>query len=270
MKTKNLLRLSLCVNLILSLLFLSVSYFSRNYLMERYRNLSVSIPSAEELLRFNPRTIDVSYQHIDIGSDSTITMQFIGNSISRHSVVDYWDKERGMASSEEEKDFVHQVVKMVSISKNVNVNYSICSIFDFERNFYNPNVDWVSYVDSIRYGDPDYLIVQIGENTNPEQLEKYKQCFKEKYISILSLFPNSKKIITTPFWPRPNLNYLYEDIAIESHSALCDISHLGADIRNQAISEENNFNRIVLTHPGDFGMKNIAKCIFSIINAERE
>ncbi len=60
----------------------------------------------------------------------------IGNSLGLHEKnIDIgWNHESGMAASSLENDYVHKLCKMISGSKNVNINLSIINAADFERN----------------------------------------------------------------------------------------------------------------------------------------
>jgi hypothetical protein len=59
------------------------------------------------------------------------------------------------------------------------------------------------------------------------------------------------------------------NIAINSNSYLVDISHLGdgTDINNFSSSYKEYKMPGVGAHPGDYGMANIAKCIYATFNA---
>ena len=93
--------------------------------------------------------------------------------------------------------------------------------------------------------------------------------YEDEYTKLLALFPNSKRIITIPFWPDKNKEYATTNIAIKSQSYLVDISHLGngTDPLNFSSSYKNYKMPGVGSHPGDYGMTNIAKCIYAAFNA---
>lgn len=116
--------------------------------------------------------------------------------------------------------------------------------------------------------EPDYLFVQIGENVAKDDILDPKK-YEEEYIKLLSLFPNSKKIVTIPFWPDKNKEYATTNVAIRSHSYLVDISHLGngTDPLNFSSSYKDYKMPGVGNHPGDYGMANIAKCFYAVFNA---
>lgn len=197
-------------------------------------------------------------------------MLFLGNSLTRHPICAYWDHVSGMAATSEDKDFVHLVAKMTSEARHANVKFSVCNIADFERGFHTFPFDWDKKLANATVNQPDYLILQIGENVSQQAFDKYKDEYRRKYTELLSHFPNSIRIITTPFWLKPDFNYLYTDISLQTHSHLIDLSHLYCDKSgiNLASSQKDYKQPGVGSHPGDQGMQNIAKVIMTEIVAE--
>jgi hypothetical protein len=104
--------------------------------------------------------------------------------------------------------------------------------------------------------------VAQADLTNPE-------VFKKAYLKLLSNYPESKRIITLPFWPDAVKQNIITDVALESKSYLVDLGHLGdgTDANNLASSQKHYKQPGVGAHPGDYGMKNIAKCLYAVIGA---
>ena len=105
--------------------------------------------------------------------------------------------------------------------------------------------------------------MQIGENISKEDLQEPMK-FEEELEKMLGLFPNSRKILTIPFWTVKEKSYVLTNVAMKSRSALVDLSHLGSgsdDPKNLANSIDKYRDSRAGTHPGDYGMENIAKCI---------
>lgn len=114
---------------------------------------------------------------------------------------------------------------------------------------------------------PDFLFVQIGENVAKDDIVE-SEMFENEYVKLLSLFPNSRRIITVPFWPEKEKQYAVTNVAIKSESYLVDISHLGAgtDKKNFASSYKEYTQPGVGAHPGDYGMANIARSLYAAFN----
>lgn len=257
-------QLSFSLNIFFLLLFILLGYKKRDKILGLFHQQN--IVSESQLLEFNNERIPTAHQYFNCNSDTTISILFLGNSITRHGILtNIWDHNSGMAATTENDDYVHQLVRMVAESKNVNVNYTILNIAKFERN-YKQHIDWDILLGGVNGKNPDWVIYQIGENVPSKGFDS--NLFIEKYREMLSFFHSSNKIITSPFWNNPTMNYLYQKLAIESGSFLCNISHLSLDTNNRAISTNKYKHNGVNSHPSDLGMKNIAECIFSIINAE--
>ena len=226
-------------------------------------------PTEKDLANFNNDPLGAINDSLMIGADSTITCLFLGNSLTVCGVpAEEPDKrERGLTSTSVENDYVHVLLKTISEEKHVNIRFSILNIAQFERTFTKYSFE-MGKLDLAENKQPDYLFVQIGENVAKDDIRDTKK-YEEEYLKLLSLFPNSKRIITIPFWPDKDKEYATTNVAIKSNSYLVDISHLGdgTDPMNFSSSYKNYANPGVGAHPGDYGMANIAKCIYSVFNA---
>ena len=204
-----------------------------------------------------------------VGADSTITCLFLGNSLTYTGVPeeDPNKEKRGLTSTCKEKDYVHLLVGLIAENRHVNVKYSIVNIAVFERTFTRQSFV-PEKLDNVINRTPDYLIVQIGENVTKDDIKESRK-FEEEYCKMLSLFPGSRKIIAIPFWPDKEKEYAVTRVAVNSGSYLVDLSHLGSgtDPDNFASSYRNYSKAGVGDHPGDYGMSNIAQCIYATINA---
>ena len=260
------------------LLFLSVSlnviYELKTHKFEKKIHKMVcrndNAPSENVLATFNNnplRAYDGVYEH---GSDSTISIVFLGNSITRHSV---WEQKgdqraRGMAATSLEQDFVHLLIELMANSYNVNVKYSIAGIANLERGYttFDFNID--SCFQLLGTIEPDILILQMGENVAWINEEENADKFKKLYSKIFEYYPNSHKYVSLPFWLRSDENYLITEVATNYGAIVVDLSHLGADAdKNFASSQKHYEHAGIGMHPGDEGMLNIANCFFSAIRA---
>lgn len=226
-------------------------------------------PTESALKGFNTEPLEAVNDSLMIGSDSTITCLFLGNSLTYHAVINEEPAEgkRGLTSTSVDKDYVHVLLKTISEEHNVNIKYSILNIAEFERTFtkYSFEMGKLALAENKQ---PDYLFVQIGENVAEEDILDSKK-YEMEYVKLLSLFPNSKRIISIPFWPSKEKEYATTRIATMSNSFLVDISHLGdgTDKKNFSSSYKDYKMPGVGSHPGDYGMANIAECFYATFNA---
>ena len=231
-----------------------------------------SIPYERELALFNNDPLEAQNEFLDIGVDTTVTFLFLGNSITYTdaSEEDVNKEKRGLASTSKENDYVHRLVQLIANNDSVNVDYSIINIADFERGFISQSFSSSKLLNA-KNQKPQYLVVQIGENVAEDDLADSKK-YELEYLKLLSFFPNSKKIITIPFWPSKEKEYITTRIAIKGKALLVDLSHLGngTDVNNFAYSQMDYRNRGVGLHPGDYAMKNIADMIYAGYNAIKD
>ena len=271
MTKKRILVVSLVLNAFLMICVCGVAFHYRDKIIEKAQRVlgMYESPTEKELSNFNNEPLEAVNDSLMVGADSTITCLFLGNSLTYCGVPDeepIKDK-RGLTSTSVDKDFVHVLVKMIAEEHHVNIKYSILNIAQFERTFtkYSFEMGKLALAENKQ---PDYLFVQIGENVVKDDIADSKK-YEDEYVKLLSLFPNSKRIITIPFWPDKNKEYATTNIAIKSKSYLVDISHLGdgTDPMNFSSSYKDYKMPGVGGHPGDYGMANIAKCIYAVFNA---
>lgn len=271
MNKKKLLIASFLLNAFVAICVCVVAYHYRGKIVEKIEKRlgKYESPTEKDLANFNNEPLEAVNDSLMIGADTTITCLFLGNSLTYCGVPDEEpDKtKRGLTSTIKDKDYVHVLVKMIANNSKVNVKYSILNIAQFERTFtkYSFEMGKLALAENKQ---PDFLFVQIGENVAKEDIMDSRK-YEDEYTKLLDLFPNSKRIITIPFWPSKEKEYATTNIAIKSKSYLVDISHLGdgTDIMNFSSSYKDYKMPGVGSHPGDYGMTNIANCIYAVFNA---
>ena len=251
---------------------LNVLYEFKTHKIEKkiHKLLQKNVPSEKVLATYNNKPLGVFNGVYECGKDSTISIVFLGNSITYHSAwEDVGDQRpRGMAATSLEKDYVHQLLRLIADSQNVNVQYSIVNIAQMERGFATFEFDLDSCFHLIEITKPDILILQIGENVGWNDVEEKPDKFKELYGKIFDYYSSSRKFVTLPFWLRQDENYLITKVATDYGAIVVDLSHLGADpTKNYASSSKHYENAGIGMHPGDEGMLSIANCLFSAIHA---
>lgn len=271
MTKKRILVVSLALNALLIICICGIAFHYRGRIIEKAQKVlgMYKSPSEEYLANFNNEPLEAVNDSLMIGADSTITCLFLGNSLTYCGVAEEEpDKtKRGLTSTSVEKDYVHVLLKTISEEHNVNIKYSILNIAQFERTFTKHSFE-MGKLALAENKQPDYLFVQIGENVAKDDIVD-TQKYEDEYTKLIALFPNSKKIITIPFWPDKVKEYATTNIAIKSKSYLVDISHLGdgTDPMNFSSSYKDYKKPGVGAHPGDYGMANIAKSIYAVFNA---
>lgn len=271
MKKQRLLVLSLLLNALFIIGIGAIAFHKRDKIMEKVQAFlgTSDSPKEADLKAFNNKPLEAVNDSLMVGSDSTITCLFLGNSLTYHSVIDEEPAEgkRGLTATSVDKDYVHVLLKMISDNNSVNIKYSVLNIAQFERTFTKHSFSMEKIL-LAENKQPDFLFVQIGENVAKDDIVNSEK-FEKEYCSLLSFFPNSTRIITIPFWPDKNKEYAITSVAIKTNSYLVDISHLGdgTDKMNYASSYKDYKQPGVGSHPGDYGMEKIANCIYATFNA---
>lgn len=189
-----------------------------------------------------------------------IKIMFVGNSITLHGILPSigWHNEWGMAASKIENDYVHIIEEKVK-EKHPDAAFCICQVAEWERNF-DEGEKTLPLYDSAREFAADIVIFRFIENCpqKPELAEK----FYEEYGKLLEFLTdenkNAKIIITNGFW-----KHIYdkqiEKFAVSNNYPFIDLGDLGELDEMKAIGLFEHTG--VANHPGDLGMKNIAKRI---------
>ena len=199
----------------------------------------------------------------------------IGNSITYHGVSEKigWNHKSGMAASDINNDFAHIIFKKTEkLMPTKKICMRISNLAGFERNFPTYNF---KLLDNLANYNPDIIIFQLGENTSFDKL-KTPILFESKYIDLINYIKKDKHpviICTTPFFPSLEKNEIIEQVAIKTKSYLADLSHLTLLDKENYVKNEINYqgNKSdwkvsgIGVHPGDYGMKNIARQIFILL-----
>ena len=262
--------ISVIFNVIMLSMICGVVYYKRGSLLRRIDKLITPKTVSDSVLKqFNKEPYSFSNGFIETGKKDKISILFLGNSLTyTEPPEEEPDKEeRGLTSTSKDKDYVHQLMRLINEKKKVDIDYSVLNISSFERTFFYSEFDY-SALEKCIAKNPDYLIVQIGENVSNEDMVNHSSEFINQYSKLLKNFPNSIKIICIPFWPDKNKQNIITKIAVENNTFLVDLSHLGngTDKDNYAKSYKKYKYPGVGEHPGDIGMKNIADNLFTVVN----
>jgi hypothetical protein len=268
----NLFALSIIFNVVLLGMLCFILYYKRDSII-RYANRFYSIvinkvkPSENSLPEFNqnPVQINIQYKNIDL-FEKRIKLAIVGNSISLSGIYEgLWEYESGMAASDLEHDYIHVLVEEISEQKQCAIEYIVINNGIFERTYDDFNL---SRLEGVREFSPDIIIFQLGENVSTEMLIKKCRVFVQNYLSLIEYSNSKETIVCLPFWPNKEIIYAITEVAYKSGSYLVDLSHLGSGIDplNFASAERKYKHGGAGGHPGDYGMKNIAKLLYITIN----
>ena len=193
--------------------------------------------------------------------NADVKIAFLGNSITRHGVAENlgWHGDWGMAASCAECDYVHKVVALTESAGN-KASYCIANLSDWERTG-DSDLLQSRYAAVSAFG-ANIVVVRLGENARlTERLEE----FKPQYAELVDLFSTdgADMVLTDLFWKYPPFDRFVKDLAREKGCKFVPIHDLGNDDGMKAVGKFSHAG--VAAHPGDKGMAEIARRIFSAI-----
>lgn len=188
---------------------------------------------------------------------------FVGNSMTLHGYRPEigWYGQWGMAASAPEKDYIHRLMAMVNEISN-DAAFGIAQVSRWESIYNNGRTVFPVYEEARRFG-ADVIVMRFVENCPTAYFEK--EVFKTEMMALLQYLngtENAKLILTTGFWRHPADETIIE-FATEYALPLVELGDLGEMDEMKAIGLFEHQG--VANHPGDMGMKEMAKRIFTAL-----
>ncbi len=199
---------------------------------------------------------------------------FIGNSITKHERKEDigWYFNHGMAVKDKNKDYVHNLMKMLEIKKE---NAYIRNFYPFES---KPNsaLGLIKSLDGINSADPKIVIIQLGDNVSLGEGNIFSNLINgyefllnyNRLIKKISKSDKSNEIYCiSTWWERPLVDFIIK--------LSCSINKQNYIFIGDIFNDENNKDRLkvdfqnigVDIHPKEFGMLMIANRIFKAISS---
>lgn len=205
----------------------------------------------------------------------------IGNSITFHEYAADrgWLGEWGMAATAPERDYVHRIAKK---AQEYGCEVRCKNIFDFEKYYYDfQKINPKKYSEELAF-TPDLIVSTFGANIrnsaneNDSAFENEHIFTKEHYKAIIDFFNphGTARVIVgiTPLMGSDEVTRAIEDYAGDYAAALVhmedltDRKYTAYDDREAAVFGKNWIDG-VLMHPGDEGMKEIARRLWTEIES---
>ncbi len=197
------------------------------------------------------------------GENSGKRILFVGNSITRHGVLEDigWYHDYGMAASSIDKDYVHIVADEV-LKSEPNAVFQICQVAKWELNYKNGS-EHLEAFEAARNFNADIIVLRFIENCAPSDFDA--EIFYNEYkklINYLDFEGKAKLIFTTGFWKHPGDDIIIK-ISKEYGAPVEYLGNLGEQDEMKAIGLFEHSG--VANHPGDKGMRAIAELILKHI-----
>lgn len=233
----------------------------------RYANLFLLAPSIvilTSLTCYLPLENELYYKKIQY--TNTLKILILGNSITGapNNFIDDWHNYCGMSASVPEKDYVHLLYNHLADTLNSNPEMITYGLGSFERGFPTFNFETL---DSLVKFNADLIIVRIGDNVIKEMATS--KHYWEKYQTLLSFLCQDQHqviICTSSWYANRNVDAMMKAVCKVNTISFIDISNLINDKSNQASSERQIKDKGVGSHPGDKGMAEIEKALWSVIS----
>ena len=204
-------------------------------------------------------------------SENSYNYLAIGNSITLHGKNDYWFNECGMAASNLENDYIHQLIQMLE-SKNINVNGYAYNFFIWEVQSHD-RAETLILLDKLLSKELNLVTVQLSENVS--DISTFKIDFEELIKYIQNKAPYAKVIVIDDFWDEGAKSIAKKEVCEKNNIKFVKLDEIKNKKEYQAglgtivYDDKNNSHKIkhkgVATPPNDVGMKYIAEKIMEII-----
>ena len=213
-------------------------------------------------------------------SDSELKREnilFIGNSITLHGKCSYWWGEWGMAASDRELDYVHQVVKGLNkpvegqkrggTTKFKSFNFFAWEVMAHDR------AEALQLIEELLHRDLTAVVIQLGENVN--NLTSLEDDYGELIDFIAKKVPQSKIIMLDNVWNLPFSHEMKRRVSKNKGIDFIDLSDMWDDeslfcgLGTSVKGDDNEFHTVehkgVAGHPGDEYMAEIARRILNCL-----
>lgn len=196
----------------------------------------------------------------------------IGNSISKHSINDYWWNEIGMAATSEENDYYHIVVEHLLKTRD-KVNNYVRNFSVWERLSSDRSIA-LELMDVYLSAELDLITIQLGENASV--LGTFEGDYEELINYIKDKAPKAQIVVVGDFWSNGERDAFKEmaakncGVSYASISEIKDAKEYQCGIGTIVYGSDGQSHTIehagVAAHPGNNGMRYIAESIISVID----
>lgn len=141
--------------------------------------------------------------------DDTFNYLAIGNSITVHEICDYWYTRSGLAASQPDLDYYHQIAHYLNVYKgdvtSYPVNFSTWENLNYDR------AETLYLLDSYLDERLDLITIQLGENVS--DLSNFQSDFSYLITYLKQKAPAAQIIIIGDFWKFLNRDTLKNEVA---------------------------------------------------------
>lgn len=193
----------------------------------------------------------------------------LGNSITWHGLTSYWWGTWGMAASERQYDFVHQLESLIKVHnpsavvEGNNISAWETNMEGYNKALLNPMLTGAGLV-----------IIRLGENVPTNKVSILKAQLDLLIAHIKIQVPNTEIVVTGNFWTNHEKESAIRSSASTNRCKFIQLyqfdnsenkSFIGNIVMGDDGLEHEVQNSGVANHPNDVGMLNIATTLFNSI-----
>lgn len=198
-------------------------------------------------------------------NDAPLKIVFIGNSLTLHgpAAAIGWDHNHGMAASAPAFDYVHQVIRKLSLKQD---EASFENFSDLERSPIDAR-DAGHRLRDIQINSNSIVVLQLGDNVSTNQ---ELQVLCDNLCKIIPIFKEKTRrvMLVSTWWESPPKDQLLQKLCELFKVRYVFIGDLFKSESNRDRASRRHGHEGVNNHPGDWGMAQIAKRIQTAIEAE--
>ncbi len=200
----------------------------------------------------------------DEASEADYVYLAIGNSITVHAPNEVWWNETGMAASETDRDYVHQVAAYCSGRQGKTAVFPL--YFYVWETTGEKREEQLALLDPYLDTKPQLVTIQLGENV--EDLTDFEHDFEALIRYVQERAPQARILVIDDFWTYPERSRMKQEAAEKTGTEFVSLEEIRDNPEYQAgigavvYDAEGNphivENKDVAGHPGDKGMQEIA------------
>ena len=275
------------LNVIICLICVVGSYWGYHYIRhekwqsEEIHRLSIRAEKLEDDLDIQSQKIENLTKLLNELQDSEISWLdkginylAIGNSITSHSLADYWWNDGvGMAASSEDKDYVHQISRYLEETYDESVKMYAYNFYTWEVQA-TDRAEVLQLLDGYLSDKLDLITIQLSENVH--DTSTFEEDCEELYRYVSQKAPNAQIIVIDDFWDCGEKALMKENAAQACNVNFVSLENIKGKAEYQAglgtiVYDKDGKEHIiehegVASHPGDTGMTYIAEAVERIIN----
>ncbi len=184
---------------------------------------------------------------------------FVGDSISFHAPAKQlgWTGRWGMAADSEEEDYVHQLVALIGKAQGTEPEILIQASGGGTLRAKLENAE------TLKEGNPDVIVVQMGENDNVSLDEVgFQKPYEELIILLVDAHPEARIVCTGVWRGKKGKDEMIKAVCRKHRIPFADIAAVSANKENRAAATGQWENAGVAWHPNNAGMKGYADAIW--------